>query len=178
MKLTWLKNIGTNVQNVLRRLFADKIKGDFSYPNITYRQDDEVMNAADDESGYLSPFDVDEAGVMVDAAGTTIEEHEPVLEPLNLYVPPMQANLQNAYVPDHIPPQLRKCAAYPLCSKNVNECGGWRTTTCRFVNQHDVIEPANVLAIQVARRSRTTGREAARRAVKRAKKNQTLETSD
>ncbi len=137
------------------------------------------MNAADDEtSGYLSPFDVDEAGVMVDTAATTIEEHEPVLEPLNLHVPPMQANLQDAYVPDHIPAQLRKCAAYPLCSKNINECGGWRTITCRFVNQHDVIEPANVLAIQVARRSRTrTERKAARRAVKRAKKNQTLGTS-
>lgn len=52
-------------------------------------------------------------------------------------VPPINAPMQENYNPTEptLQQKRRKCAWAPICSKDAQDCGGWRTENCKYSNQ-------------------------------------------
>ena len=71
------------------------------------------------------------------------DTNTPVIPPqIPLYVPPMQAAVQQSYIPAHnplenIPTERTRCAWYPKCKKNRIICKGLNRKNCIHFKHRD-----------------------------------------
>lgn len=143
--------MGDGVKSLLKHLFSTQTDGNVMYPNLTRlpmigMSNTHATNDVNIEAGSEEEFNVQET--------------------ILLHVPPLQAPFQNHVVLDTIMQKNRRCACYPSCKKQANECGGWRRTLCRYTPAQTLQNNDKVAAMDAAKREYYAER-------RRMKRNQT-----